>query len=1233
MKNFEEIFGPNSALVEDLYAQYLSDSNSVPKHWRQYFAELNGEVILSTEDPTLKAPESSEPHTATKAPEKKTSSPAPTPQKVAQSPQSAPEKPETQDVKSTPDRYQKDLLKGISNKIAENMEISLEIPTATSLRVIPVKMLWEDRILINRYLEQKSGRKITFTHLISWAVIKALVNFPSLNSYFEKEDGKSYKINPGTINLGIAVDVPGRDGSRTLMVPNIKGADQMNFSQFLDAFDELINRVRKGKIEVSDFERTSISITNPGTIGTVSSMPRLMKRQGAIIATGAMNYPAEYQAMSQEVLNHLGISKVMTVTCTYDHRIIQGAESGEFLAKIHSLLSGEETFYDDIFDDLDIPYKPISYGTDNYTGFLNGGQGGLESNKKAIAVMQLIQAYRSRGHTMADLNPLREESKRNLELDLETFGLSLWDLDREFYCGGLGGREKAPLSEIIRLLRETYCRRIGVEYLYIQNTSEREWLRENMESTSNNPNLSKSEKISILRKLNHASAFEEFLHKKYIGHKRFSLEGADTLIPMIDMMLNRCGDVGVEKILLGMAHRGRLNVLVNTLGKSYHKIFAEFDGNIDLSTFHGSGDVKYHLGTTGKHITPEGKEISLQLLPNPSHLESVNPVVEGAARALQDQLNKGSDVRQIMPLLIHGDAAFAGQGVVAETLNMSQLRGYKTGGTVHIIINNQIGFTTLPDDGRSTEYASDLAKTILAPIFHVNGDDPESAAHAMRLALDYRQRFGKDVVIDLICYRKHGHNEGDEPAFTQPGLYKEINDHRTVREYYRSELIRKGELTEEEADTIYKEFDDILEEAFNEAKNVPIFEVKEEHIERKDTAQLNRDNPIETGIDADHLVELAKKINTVPYNFDANPKLLRILAKRAEIVANNEPKIEWGFAEALAFASLLTQEKIDIRLSGQDVERGTFSHRHSVLHGTESLERLIPLNNLDEEQGRYMVYNSLLSEFAVLGFEFGYSSMYPDALVVWEAQFGDFGNGAQIIIDQYLSSSEAKWGQTSSVVMLLPHGFEGQGPEHSSARLERFLQLCAEDNMQVVNCTTPSQYFHLLRRQVKQEKRKPLIVMSPKSLLRHPMAVSKSDELANGSFQHVIKDSHVGTDKAKRIVLCSGKVYYDLLKFQQDHKINDVAVVRLEQFYPFPDHDIKELFAAYNNVSDIIWCQEEPQNMGAWNFVWPRLISETQEAQSIRYIGRVAAAAPATGSAKLHAAEQDRLVKRAMTIS
>lgn len=1209
MKRFEELFGPNSALVEELYLQFQSNPEGVPAHWRTYFEELDGLPVTATPPASTSQPVS----------------PAP-------EPPSAPARPQTEPSKPAPAmradaEYVK--LKGTSAKIVTNMAQSLELPTATSLRVVPVKMLWEDRLLINKHQEDQGAPKVTFTHLISWAVIRALRDFPALNSYFESRDGDAFRVRPVAVNLGIAIDLPGKDGTRNLVVPNIKAADRMNFSEFLAAFDDLVDRARKGKLDVPDFEGTTISITNPGTLGTVSSVPRLMRGQGAIIATGAMNYPAEFQAMSQDVLNELGISKVMAVTCTYDHRIIQGAESGAFLARIHEYLTGDRDFYDNLFADLKIPYMPVRRGTDINTGLYNGATG--EVNKKAIAVIQLIYTFRAKGHVLADINPLRREAAYNEELELGHFGLTMWDLDRVFYCGGLGGKTKATLREIIQLLRNTYSWKLGVEYNHISDSEERHWLRERMETTANTPSLSKEDRRTILRKLNHASAFEEFLHKKFVGQKRFSLEGADTLIPMLHFLLEDAGNAGVSEVVLGMAHRGRLNVLVNTMGKTYSKVFAEFEGNIDPRNFHGSGDVKYHLGTVGQHVTVSGRTIRMELLPNPSHLEAVNPVVEGAARARQDMLGTSDAREAVLPLLIHGDAAFAGQGVVAETLNMSQLDGYRTGGTLHVIINNQIGFTTLPKDARSTMYATDIAKSIDAPIFHVNGDEPEAGVHAIRLALEYRQKFGKDAVLDLVCYRKHGHNEGDEPAFTQPGLYKEIQSHPSVREIYARELVWKSELTQDEVDAIIREFDEILEEAFNQAKAAPVFEVKEEHMHRPDTPQSKRSAGIDTTCSFDKLVDIALKLNTMPPDFDTNPKLLRILAKRHEIVANNEKKIEWGFAEALAFGSLLVEGR-DVRLSGQDVERGTFSHRHSVLHGTESLQKHIPLNHLSERQGCYRVSNSLLSEYAVLGFEFGYSATRPDALVLWEAQFGDFSNGAQIIIDQFISSAEAKWGQQSAVVLLLPHGYEGQGPEHSSARLERYLQLCAEDNMQVVNVTTPAQYFHLLRRQALTDRKKPLVVMSPKSLLRHPMAVSNTEELSTGGFRPLLAETGLdAANSVRRIVFCSGKVYYDLLKTRQESGITDVALARVEQLYPFPDADVKAELIRFPNAKEVVWCQEEPKNMGAWSFVAPRIFSELQPSQHLHYTGRTASASPATGSAKVHAVEQDRLVKQALT--
>lgn len=1212
MKSLEAAFGPNSALVEELYNQYHEDPSSVPNHWKQYFDELEG----------VAPEEQADTPTGISGNGAKQEPAAPAKSKAKKAPRS--------DSQVTSDDVKLEKIKGVSSKIVENMDESLEVPTATSMRVLPMKMLIEDRTIINSQLLQRGEPKASFTHFIAWAIIKGLQEFPNMNNYFTVKDEDPYRVIPNQINLGVAVDVQNKDGSRNLLVPNIKGVDKMNFKEFLYAYTELIEKARTGNLQISDFQGTTITLTNPGTIGTVSSVPRLMKSQGTIIATGAIDYPAEYQSMSQEVLNKLGISKVMTITSTYDHRVIQGAESGSFLKYMHSLLNGEEDFYEEIFADLEIPYEPIPYGEDKYVGQLDGQGATLEQNKRAIAVMRLINMYRTRGHVLADLDPLSDEPGHSPELDFEYYGLTLWDLDREFYCAGLGGYEKAPLRDIIKLLRDTYCGNIGAEFMHLLDLEERKWLRERMESTTNTPDLSKDDKEEILHNLNRAMAFEQFLHKKYIGHKRFSLEGADTLIPMMHHMLEKAGEAEVEKIFMGMAHRGRLNILVNVMNKPYRKVFADFEGNIDPDSIQGSGDVKYHLGAKGEHTTEADRKIALELLPNPSHLESVNPVVEGAARATQDHMDQEEPQEKVLPMLIHGDAAFAGQGVVAETLNMSQLEAYKTGGTIHVIINNQIGFTTLPREGRSTEYASDLAKMILAPIFHVNGDNPEEAVHAMQMALEYRQKFGKDVIIDLICYRKHGHNEGDEPAFTQPGMYKEIDNHPSVRDIYTNYLVRKGELTEDEAKQIFKEFDDLLQKAFEDAKSSSPLEVTDEMIDRKEVKQEDWPEFPDTTYPDEEIKDIAIKLNTVPKDFDANPKLLRQLAKRAEIVNNNKKKIDWGFAEALSFGSLL-KSGITVRLTGQDAERGTFSHRHAILHGTETDQKFIPLNNLSEDQGPFYPYNSLLSEFACVGYEFGYSSAKPDALVIWEAQFGDFVNGAQIPIDQFVSASEAKWGQKSALVMTLPHGYEGQGPEHSSARLERFLQLCAEDNMTVTNLTTPAQYFHILRKQALQEHKKPLIIMSPKSLLRHPLATSSTEDLSNGRYHPFLPDEEV-TDKKKikRLILCSGKVYYDLYKYRKDNELDHIAIARLEQFYPFPNKDVKDFLKQNKSVKDVVWCQEEPKNMGGWTFVAPRITNELQKGQKLRYAGRQASASPAAGQMKVHQAEQQRLIEEAM---
>ncbi len=1238
MKQLEAQFGPNAALAEELYEQYLENPESVPPYWRTYFDEMvNGAPAPAGEAEVKadrKADRKKEPFKERRKHEPEVPS---KPKKADKEVDKKKETPAERDRETGDEAVEKKLfeykpLKGAAGKLSANMEASLEVPTATSLRVIPVKMLLEDRRIINSYLEKRLQPKATLTHFVAWAVIRALKEFPRLNHHFGEKDGKPARVEPKSVNLGVAIDLPNKDGSRNLVVPNIKEADKMSFDEFLHSFLDLIDRARKGKLEVGDFENTTITITNPGTIGTVSSMPRLMKGQGAIIATGAMNYPAEFQSMSQELLGHLGISMVMNVTCTYDHRIIQGAESGSFLSRIQEFLAGPTDFFASIFEELNIPYEPIPFGEDQYTGFLDGGSDRIESDKKAVAVSRLVDRYRRHGHVMAELNPLQFGTGYNPELDFHYHGLTMWDLDRKFYVPHLGGSDQVTsLRNIIDILRKTYCGYIGSEYTHILEVEERSWLRDVMETSLNDPELNKEQKRRILHKLNQASAFEEFLHKKYIGHKRFSLEGADTLIPMIDYLLERAGDYEITDLVLGMAHRGRLNVLVNTMGKSYKKVFAEFEGNIDPESAMGTGDVKYHLGTTAVHKTKDGKKINLMLMPNPSHLESVNPVVEGAARALQDKDGKKKSREKVIPLLIHGDAAFAGQGVVAETLNMSQLEGFSTGGTIHLIINNQIGFTTLPKDGRSTEYASDLAKTILAPIFHVNGDEPEAAIQSIKLALDYRQKFGKDVVIDLICYRKHGHNEGDEPAFTQPYLYKEIQDHPSVRERYTRQLVKRGELTKKEVQQIFDEFDELLEAAFKDARKAGnIGQLTRDHLKREELSQNEWKKHLpDTRFDIQKLKEIGLKLNTLPQDFDGNPKLLRILAKRPEITDKNQKKLDWGLAEALAFGSLLT-EKHSVRLTGQDTERGTFSHRHSVLHGTAKDQVFVPLNNLQEDQATFEVFNSLLSEFAVLGFEFGYSSLRPETLVLWEAQFGDFSNGAQIIIDQYIAASESKWRQTSGVVLLLPHGYEGQGPEHSSARLERFLQLSADNNIQVANCTTPAQYYHLLRRQALRISKKPLVIMTPKSLLRHSKVVASIEELAEGSFHEVIDDASIeDASSVKRIVFCSGKVYYDLLDQRDKEELKDAALVRLEQFYPFPDESIRAVLDTYSNATDIIWCQEEPENMGGWRFVKPRideLIGESKTA----YAGRVASASSATGSVKIHEAEQELLVREAL---
>jgi multifunctional 2-oxoglutarate metabolism enzyme len=1110
-------------------------------------------------------------------------------------------------------------LRGVSAKIAENMGISASIPLATSQRIIPVKVIDENRRLINHHRALLGKSKVSYTHLIGWAIVKSVQANPALNHAFaSNSQGELFRVVKKEINFGLAVDVAGKNGARGLVVPNIKDTGSMSFSQYMAAFDDLVGRARSGKLAPADFQGTSISLTNPGTVGTMASMPRLVAGQGAIIAVGAMDYPAEYRGVSLEMIASLGISKVMSVTCTYDHRVIQGAESGLFLGSMQSLLDGGDNFYEEIFEALHVPYAPVKWAPDTVPSSLAPvPEPSIEVVKEA-AVIHLVNAFRVRGHLMADLDPLGDEPAYNPELDALTYGLTIWDLDRHFYADSLahafGGRKQATLREMVDVLRSTYCGKIGCEYMYIQRPEEKIWLQERMESPEFAFKLSKEGKLRVLNDLLEAEEFEHFLDRRYIGQKRFSLEGAETTIAIFADLASLAADHDAQEVVIGMAHRGRLNVLANIIGKPLGQIFSEFEGNIDPASAQGSGDVKYHLGASGLHRAPSGKEIVVSLAANPSHLEAVNPVVEGMVRAKQQRLQDRHRAR-VLPLLVHGDAAFAGQGVVAETLNLSQLEGYCTGGTLHFVINNQIGFTTLPEDSRSTAYATDIARMVQAPIFHVNGDDPEAALRVLRLAYDYRQQFKRDVVIDMICYRRHGHNEGDDPAYTQPVMYRTIKEHPSVAVLYGQHLAATKVLSMAEVEASRKRISDRLNAAFDANKVAGPWVLQ--------PAIAPPPAYASTAISREMLERVVDGITFLPSSFHIHPKLDGFVKKRRETLAK-DGQVDWAFAEAIAFGSMVL-ENVPVRLSGQDSGRGTFSQRHLVFYDFEDGHRYIPLQYMDEKQAPFNVYDSSLSEFGVLGFEYGYSVSDPQTLTLWEAQFGDFSNGAQVIIDQFITTAEQKWSQVSGLVMLLPHGYEGQGPEHSSGRMERFLLLCAEDNIRVANCSTPAQYFHILRRQM-ATARKPLVLFTPKSLLRSPVAVSSFSELTDGTFREVIGDE-LDPSRVRKVVFCTGKVYYDLIAARQSKKAEDVAIVRIEELYPFPEQSVINVLARYTPDVDLIWCQEEPRNMGAWRFMFGFFKGLDRV---IHYAGRVQNASPAAGSAKRHAEEQKRLIEHAL---
>lgn len=1221
--------GFNLGYVDDLFQEYLRDPGSVSPLWREFFADYQSagkpsqdsvsefSSADSDDDPRQLEPIVSNPESAA------VGSVAIEPKSVRVVAELGPDVGSGGDMAELPTV---EPLRGVAAKIVENMEQSLAIPTATSVRTFPVKLLEENRRLINQHREASAFSKVSFTHIIAYAIVRSLAQYRSLTRRFEMRDGQPHRVEDLGIHLGLAIDVERKDGTRSLLVPNLKSVETMNFAEFVDAYSAVVDRARRGRLGLEDFQGTSVTITNPGMIGTVLSVPRLMVGQGAIIGVGAIGYPAEYAGMSDGAVARLGLSKVMSITSTYDHRIIQGAESGAFLAHVERLLMGEEHFYDAIFDDMDVIHAPVAW-VGKHQAARGGAAGDLERISKQAKVLQLIHAYRVRGHLIANLDPLGSRPPSHPELEMSQYGLCLWDLDGEFMCGGLAGHDGTlTLREILDILRETYCRYIGVEYMHIANPVERQWLQRRMESNRNHEPMELSEKLRILEKLNAAEAFERFLHNTYVGHKRFSLEGCETLIPVLDELLEGAGEAAIEDVVIGMSHRGRLNVLTNIVGKRVSKIFAEFE-DIDPSTVDGSGDVKYHLGAAGVHQGRNGQAVRVEIASNPSHLESVDPVVEGMVRARQDRLGD-HDHKRVLPILIHGDAAFAGQGVVFETLNLSQLRGYRTGGTVHIVANNQIGFTTGAADARSTHYCTDVAKAVGAPILHVNGDHPQSAVRAIRVALAYRQEFGKDVVVDINCYRRWGHNEGDEPAYTQPLMVERIEGKRSVRKLATDRLLRRREIDGETAERFLQDFQAKLEHGFGELESVRESNRQVEPLPDLEETEGAARPHIETGVATERLEQVLDGLARFPEGFAPHEKLARQLAQRAGQF--RDQRIPWALAEQLAFGTLVL-DGIHVRLSGQDSGRGTFSQRHAKIHDFRTAECFVPLDHLCEGRGRFQVHDSSLSEFAVLGFEYGYSVEAPDALVLWEAQFGDFANGAQIVVDQYLAAAEEKWGQRSRLTLLLPHGYEGQGPEHSSARLERFLQLCSEGNMQVVNPSTPAQYFHLLRRQVMSTERKPLIVMTPKSLLRHKGCVSAVGELTTGSFREVIDDPRPrDAVEVRRLLITSGKVYYDLEAARDERGLDDVAILRLEQFYPFPGIELAAMVRRYPNAGEVVWVQEEPRNMGAWDFLDERLCERLVPGQVLHYVGRPWSASTATGSTKRHAAEQQRLIETAL---
>jgi len=1204
----------NAGYVADLYDQYRRDPTSVDAEWRSLFDSGAG----GFEPVASRAPEPTNGRPSADA------SQQPPPEEA---PATAPEPPAT----PIPDGATP--IKGPAARLAQNMIASLAVPTATSFREIEVATLEQRRRELN---SQIAPRKVSFTHLIGWAIVQAAAEHRSMSHAYTEFDGQPHRVDPGSINLGLAVDVERKDGSRFLMVPVIKAADDMDFAQFHARYEELVQKVRTNKAAPDDFAGATITLTNPGTLGTTASVPRLMPNQGTIVATGT--------------IRDVGGDRRMTISSTYDHRIIQGAESGLFLQRIEGLLTGEDDFYADAFGAMgaraadvttDEPIPSPAEAASAPAPTATGTEPDHEQLKAVAAGVALVKAYRHFGHMSARLDPLGAEPVGDPALDPEPLGLTPELMARipaellRIYVPG------ETMAEALPRLQETYSGTIAYEVEHIGSHEERVWLRQVIESGEHRRPMEPDDQVALLDRLITVETLERFLHRAYLGQKRFSIEGLDSMVPMLDVIIGDAADQGARKVMIGMAHRGRLSVLAHVVGVSYEAILAEFEAGragveAPSSPKGGSDDVKYHLGAEGGYLTADDEIVQVVLSPNPSHLEAVNPVIEGRSRAEQTDRSRPQatvDHAITLPILIHGDAAFAAQGVVAETFNLARLDGYATGGTIHLIANNQVGFTTGPREGRSTDYSSDLAKGFDVPIIHVNADDPEACLAAARLAMMYRERFGHDVVIDLVGYRRFGHNEGDEPAYSQPAMYATIAEHPSVRELYQARLVEAGVISTEEAAAKIKGVQDEL--AGHQKKLRKGAEEPEGELDRGSEAIPPEEvGEPETAVALDRLRELNPGLRRVPDGFTTHPKLKKMLDRRSAALDGDDATVDWGHAELLAFATLLA-DGTPVRLTGQDTVRGTFSQRHAALWDATTGERHVPLQHLDGARAAFEVHNSPLSEYATLGFEYGYAVTARDALVLWEAQYGDFVNGAEIIIDQFIIAGLAKWRQTSRLTLLLPHGYEGSGPEHSSARLERFLALGAEGNIRVVYPTTPAQYFHLLRRQALHHDARPLVVMTPKSLLRLPAAASRPPELATGSFRPVLDDPRFADDRAaakvRRVLLCSGKIYYDLVGSEHFEGASDIAIVRVERLYPFPVDELQAVLDRYPKIESFAWVQEEPRNMGARKFVLPRIRHLVPYKIPLGDISRPERSRPAEGYPAAHAVEQARIVREALT--